>query len=291
MYIIPFYLSSGDTVQIDIVFPNFNRLAFAQHALRLLVRNTNWSLVRRLKLYDDGSTDGTADLLACFAKWANHVLIPTDFIPGPFEGPVSIMNAHLRSLDAGGADPDVVMAKIDNDTCVPPGWLDACVELMKAEPAIDLLGIEAFSPPVPYAPGQKRYMQPSSHIGGIGLMRVRCFGPPRRPLQPRGIAGRFGFTEWQHDNPDVIRGWLTPALPVVLLDHVPRVIWREMAELYVRKGWSRAWGCYGEDTRASWEWALQLDEGELLFFHEWGLPITHSDEITIPWDSSPITEL
>jgi hypothetical protein len=111
---------------------------------------------------------------------------------------------------------------------------------------LDLLGIEAFRPVVPGR--TQRGYSPAEHIGGIGLMRTRCFATLPRP------RGRYGFTAWQQLTRKVTTGWLDPALPVFLLDRLPREPWRSLSKQYVAKGWQRDWGPYSEDQRAMWEW-------------------------------------
>ena len=68
-------------------------------------------------------------------------------------------------------------------------------------------------------------------------MRRQAFFDARYLPIPRG---RYGFTEWQHECKPT-RGWITPDLPVVLLDRLPFDPWLGLAEMYVEKGWQRDW--------------------------------------------------
>lgn len=233
---------------IDILFLAFNRYEFTCRALECLISNTWHARVRRLLLYDDCSSDGTGLMLRRFADTNPQ---RATYIRDAFNGPVGAMNHYLTPrIDH---EPAEVWAKIDNDTCVPPGWLEACLELMEEQPEIDLLGIEAMSTPVPYHRDIKRRLQENAHIGGIGLMRTRCF---KTLPTPRGEGGRFGFTEWQHDRPEIVKGFLHPPVPVALLDHIPREPWLGLTRQYVTKGWARAWGSYGQESHKDWEWVL-----------------------------------
>jgi hypothetical protein len=88
----------------------------------------------------------------------------------------------------------------------------------------------------------------ASHIGGIGLMRVSTFKRRTRLV----ANGRFGFTEWQHEYQPK-RGWITPDLPVVLLDRMPIEPWASLSARYISEGWQRRWTTYFEDA-GHWYW-------------------------------------
>ncbi len=229
---------------IDILFLAHNRLAFTKACMENLVANTEWSEVARLVIYDDNSTDGTRELLQ-HAKYP----VSVDFRFGEFGSPVSIMNHYLKS------NPTTIFAKIDSDTMVPKEWLDSCLRIMHLHPRLDLLGIEAFRP---VAPGLRddRSFDPAVFIGGIGLMRTIAF---RNSLPYPD--GRQGFTSWQEREREVEKAWLNPALPVFLLDWIPREPWRSLTLEYVRNGWNRDWASifpdqcpYPEERKELWSW-------------------------------------
>lgn len=220
---------------IDILYLAHNRLEFTRASLSALITNTDWSMVSRLLIYDDGSTDGTVEYLDS----VKYPLEP-DFMLGKFGGPVAIMNDYLS-----GRQPAEIFAKIDNDTMVPPCWLSECMNVMNAHPELGLLGIEVFDPVV--AGQTARSYRQAQHIGGIGLMRRKCFKTLPRP------NGRFGFTEWQRRS-SAIKGWLNPALPVFLLDRLPHDQFRKLSAEYIRLGWQRPWPAYGDDRTELWEW-------------------------------------
>jgi len=224
---------------IDLLFLTHNRLEFTQETIRALRQNTDWSLVRRVHLYDDGSTDGTQQFL-------EEVRLPADtrFCTGrAWGGPVAIMNDALRLIGK-----DSILAKIDSDTMVPPGWLNECLAVMDRNPDLHLLGIEAMHP----FPVAERYevrgIEPARFIGGIGLMRTSAFQTLPEP------DGRFGFTAWQDQHPEVNKAWLNPALPVCLLDRMPIEPWRSISDGYNRKQWQRPWRPYELSHSALWEW-------------------------------------
>lgn len=225
---------------MEILYLSHNRRAFTETTLEALRANTEWAKVSSIVLYDDGSTDGTADLIDQFAPRfpvSSRVVKHT----GGLGGPVACMNDYITTRR-----PEL-FAKIDSDTMVPRGWLGDCLDVMDRHPWLDLLGIEPFHP---VAPGPKpgRMVVEAAHIGGIGLMRGRAFDHSL----PRP-DGRFGFTSWQQKL-NVRNGWLNPALPVFLLDRMPVEPWASLSREYVANGWQREWPAYTPDMSKQWEW-------------------------------------
>jgi cellulose synthase/poly-beta-1,6-N-acetylglucosamine synthase-like glycosyltransferase len=223
----------------DLLYLAFNRLEFTRKSFETMLANTHWSAFDRLVIYDDGSTDGTREYLEDQAK--KITAVETKLVVTQRQGPVGIMVDYLSH-----ADQDGLFAKIDNDVMVPPGWFPESYALMKRDPMIDLLGIEAM-----YAIGSgPREFMPAEYIGGIGLMRRRAFA--KCLPTPRG---RFGFTAWQQDHPRVVKGWIKPALPICLLNLVPFEPWRSLSLEYIAKGWQRDWpGFMPAEFNAYWDW-------------------------------------
>jgi Glycosyl transferase family 2 len=218
-------------VIVDVMFVAWNRLEFTRAAFGCLLENTDWRLVRELVVYDDGSTDGTREHLDMAVKESP---VPARVIHMGMGSPVAAMVNYLDRTDAEA------FAKIDNDCCVPPGWITELVAVMERDPQLELLGMEAGFTEVPGRddPGWDgtRHCRESSYIGGIGLMKVRAF--EMRPVM--NPNGRWGFSDWQHRHQPK-RGWICPDLPVVLLDRLPFEPWQTLAERYVEEGWSRPW--------------------------------------------------
>lgn len=220
---------------IDIIYPTFNRLEFTKESMKAMIANTDWAQVHKLVIYDDGSTDGTREYLK-----AVKYPVKTEFVFSKLGGPVAITNHYLKSKPAD------IFAKIDNDTMLPPYWLNECLKIMAANNKLDLLGIESF---FPVAAGRvERGLVDAKHIGGIGLMRSRCFKSLPQP------KGRLGFTEWQHKNERVARAWINPSLPVFLLDRIHFEPWSKLSLEYVIKGWQRKWAPYDDSRSALWQW-------------------------------------
>lgn len=235
---------------IDVIYLAANRLRFTEASFASVLQNTNWNLVRRLLVYDDRSTDGTREfLLEAIAE------VPADvsFIEHELASPPAVMNRYLRG-DGETADAFV---KIDNDICVPAGYLDALVSVFDLDPDLELLGMEpgrAGRPPENWD-GAYGWID-GSHIGGVGLMRTSAFHE-RPPIPQRG---RLGFTEWQHRY-DPVRGWIAPDLPVFALDMVPDEPWATLSALYIDKGWQRFWPPY-DGRVSSYLWGDVLGTAE-----------------------------
>lgn len=226
-------------MKLDIVYLAWNRLEFTRASFGCLLTNTNWDLVSKLIVYDDGSSDGTAE-------WVDSALtsfpVYSDLRHTSYRSPPAIMNHYVSGSSAD------VFAKIDNDIAVPPGWLDAAAGVMRLKQRLQLLGLAAGWTGVRESADGYGYLA-SSHIGGVGLMRTKAF----LTREPVGAAGRFGFTEWQHQHRPR-RGWITPDLDVVQLDLIPEDPWQTWASEYVGRGWAREWPPYDSANGDWWSW-------------------------------------
>lgn len=196
-------------------------------------------------------------------------------------GPVACMVDFLQRTAPGACnDPDgkphrapeatpEFIAKIDNDCIVSPGWLPACLDLMRRFPNVDLLGIEPWTPDQTLFPRDMRspkqpeeqnwFLNPRivSHIGGIGLFRRSAFERFGRPT-PNTADGRFGFTEFQWQHKAMVKAFIDPPLPVFLLDHLPFEPWRSLSRRYEQEGIQRnvGWEYDVVRHRALWGWAF-----------------------------------
>lgn len=252
----------------DLIYLAKNRLEFTKASFTSLMRNTDWSLVDTLWIYDDGSTDGTR-------KWLLKAAldVPLDkklFTDSRIGSPAGIMNDYLSRIAAYN-DPmqpngKQLFAKVDNDVIVPPGWLNACMRTMVAHHELDLLGIEPPESRTPHLAGGKRSICPEydygvvlggrpiyaacDSIGGIGLMRRTAF-TLNGSIRPHSIYG--GFTEWQLQNKSVTKGWICPPLKVFLLDRLPTEPWASLSREYIARGWQRAWSGY-DPADPFWGW-------------------------------------
>lgn len=227
---------------VDLLFTAHNRRAFTEASFAALLEHTDWTLVSHLIVLDDDSIDGTAEWLAAeTSDFYGRTGQVCDYQTARFGGPVAMLN---RALSIGGAP---LIAKVDNDVIVCPGWLETMVGVLDAAPELDALGMEPgfASPVVPL--DEPRGYKPAPHIGGVGVFRRRVFRH-----RPRGHDRFFGMTEhWQRF---AVCGWVDPDLPVFLLDHCPVEPWRSLAAEYVARGWSRPWPLYDEAMSGYWSW-------------------------------------
>jgi len=230
-------------VNLDILYCSWNRASFTEFSFRMLLENTSWDRVRTLVVHDDDSSDGTTLLLK------QHRQSKT----AESHGVASVrwdFNRHLGSAPAvmsdfiGTTDADW-FAKIDNDIVVPPGWLDAMLQVIEGDPSVDCLGMEAGrgNPRTPEWDGVYRF-QDGSWMGGVGLIKVDAV---RRLPE---FAGQAGWSLLQGEYGKVTKngplniGWINPDLPVVQLDRVRFEPWKKLTDYYVTEGWSRPWGKY-----------------------------------------------
>src|SRR5690606_27213664 len=87
---------------------------------------------------------------------------------------------------------------------------------------------------------------------GLGLYRRDAFAASRPVASERW----FGFESWQAaQGPALVRGWIKPALPFILLDRLPFPPWSDLTAEYVRRGWQRPWASY-DPKSTLWEWYL-----------------------------------
>jgi len=231
-----------DTTGVEIMVLVWNRAEFTRKTMQCLRDNTNWKLVSKLVIYDDGSEDG-ADSIA--VEHGRAIPVQSfEFRPDQrFRAPAAYMNDFLATCEAP------LFVKIDNDIAVPPGWLDVMYDVMSRNPTTELLGMEYGQSLPPSEEWDGKYQaMPCRHIGGVGMMRTQGFFE-RPPLMSRG---RNGWTEHQHRYKPR-RAWVTPDLPVVQLDRLPHDPWRSLSEQYIANGWQRDWGAYAADDMF-WEW-------------------------------------
>lgn len=235
---------SGES-KCDLIYLAHCRDEYTAASLAALARNTDWSLVRRFRIYTDG------------VNW--NVSFPREILFEPpielnlakLGGPVGVMNDYLRDASAP------LWAKIDNDVIVPPGWLNQCMATMAASPELHILGIEppASRTPAPWSPGKRepapehRHAADGPHpayastraVGGIGMFRTAAW-KDRPVMKPHSIYG--GFTDWQLARNALRIGWIVPPLKLFLLDRLPIEPWVSLGRGYMARGEQRPWTMY-----------------------------------------------
>ncbi len=238
--------------RVDVLYVSWNRREMTVATCAALLANTDWSLVHRLYVHDDDSSDGSRTACAEFIHAA-----PVDALLSTrrFGGPVATMNWYLDQPDR----PEM-FAKVDNDFIVCPGWLNVLLGVMDANPDLGILGTEpGINADVPRAgqpftwEDQNYQYRPAAHIGGKGLIRASIFDDGH----PMHADGYQGFTQWQQRYPGIPKGWIHPDLPCFGLDQLPAEPWRSLTTRYVERGWQRRWPEYSEDATRYWDWWLK----------------------------------
>lgn len=225
---------------VDLLYLACNRLEFTQETFAALVANTDWEYIHELFVYDDGSTDGTREWLeqALPQVPARARLVKTNF-----GSPVTAMVHFIESATAP------MLAKTDNDAMLPPAWLRQSLEVFDRHPELDLLGIEAMYPHSADLTLPRTYTS-AIFISGLGLYKRAAFAASR----PAAYEKWFGLEEWQMaQETRLTRGWITPALPVFLLDRFPLPPWTTYSDSYVQRGWQRSWPKY-DPSSTLWHW-------------------------------------
>jgi O-methyltransferase len=238
---------------VDLFYLTSNRLEFTRETLSSLLANTDWEFVREFVVNDNNSVDGTKEWVRQAIK---NCPAPVRWIEGDYTSPVAAMLNFIRSSHAP------ILAKVDNDAMMPPGWLRQSLEVMDRHPELQLLGTEAM-----YAhsddPETIRSYTRAEFISGLGLYRRQAFARS----QPTTIGKYFGLEEWQMAQPRLVRGWITPALSVFLLDRLPFEPWLTYSKNYMARGWQRDSYKY-EPASTLWKWRWPGDK--VLLGHENG---------------------
>jgi hypothetical protein len=240
--------------RVEILYLAWNRLDYTGTSWHHLMASTEWQLVEKLTVYDDGSDDGTQEFLR--ERVAEFDRCDVEMRVTNLRSPVAVMNHFLAEQRAP------LFAKIDNDIAVPPGWLRKMINVLERHPDVELLGMEAGRTKLvegelkPRRYGVDPADGENSHIGGVGLMRTSAF--TSRPPLP--VRGRFGFTEWQwRYQPN--RAWIEPDLMVPQLDRVPVEPYVDWRETYIEAGWQREWPLMERPwCDPYWEWILDAVE-------------------------------
>lgn len=227
---------------VDMLYLACNRLEFTRETFTSLIANTDWQHIRELVVYDDGSRDGTKEWLGANIS---KVPAPVRLLHTRFGSPVTAMVHFIESASAP------ILAKSDNDAVLPPAWLGQSLKVMDHHSELTMLGIEALYPHDD-DPNTPRSYTRAEFISGLGLYRREAFARSR----PSAYNKYFGLEEWQMARSEqFIYGWITPALPVFLLDRFPFDPWRSYSDEYIRRGWQRPWTNYPQDcTLWHWRW-------------------------------------
>lgn len=170
---------------IPILFLCFNRLDFTRQALDAIEKNTKGY---KIFIVDNGSTDGTREYLmerkfkgdfeVCFTSENSGVDRPMNWFYEVTEGAECLV-------------------KVDNDTIVPPGWLDK----LKADiDGYDIVGASHHTMSKAALHNMEQAEKagkpfPCSCVGGSGI------------LYRRDIHDRYGMIDTDYDNAGILDCW------------------------------------------------------------------------------------
>lgn len=282
--------------KLDVLYLACGRPMFTDESLLELLANTPPEDVGTLAIYTDGD-NATADRierLPIGPAWLAKIVLNRT----PHGGPVAIMGdfllsgAHCGPRIFAKVDNDLVVCP--NWIERPLSILDLVpdVDLLGIEPWCPELADKLTEAETPLTSidgllrtpeGARAQIVPHEHIGGIGFMRKEAFrcwdceggkveGGAQCPtckgtqldLPIPARDGRFGFTEWQWKRPAVLKqggvqkGFLSPPLPVFLLDHLPFEPWQSLTAEYVRNGVMRhPWALYPPNLSPLWDWWIE----------------------------------
>lgn len=226
-------------LRVTLLLPTWNRVEFTRTVLENLIATTPAAHVNEMLMIDAGSEDGTAEYL----KTAEEKLTAFNakFFTNPERHVVSTMKMAARMASCEW------IAKIDSDTIVPPGWLEACIGIVERHPEVWALGIEPATNPGPIPPEGHRYAR-TRYVGGIGLFRKQAW----EQIVP-GSHCYAGWPEHQTQMPWV-KGWVHPPIKVFLLDRLPFEPFKGLKLSYVKRGWQRISSPYPERAADQWAW-------------------------------------
>ena len=231
---------------LELLFLARNRLEFTREALSALHLNTNWKKVKKLWLYDDGSTDGTREYLQTYKNELNNFkTVEAELRTTNLGSPILVTNNFITRTKSP------LLAKIDNDTILPPGWLDLSLEIMEAQPEVDCLGLEYRG----LNGGSPAHAITADHIGGLYVAHRRAFEHGDLPIPSRKY---FGWQDYQYKH-NLRRCWIQPSIPVFLLDRVPEEPYASLSRKYEAAGWQRdvpQWD-YKPEQSELWKWWTQ----------------------------------
>ncbi len=207
--------------RVAVLMPARDAARTARAAAVSILRQT----VRDLALVavDDGSSDGTGELLARLAERDRRV----EVVAGPGRG-------IARALDAGLARCDAeVVARMDADDVAHPRRLERQLAALAADPALAAVGSRVrLFPRVAVAPGMLRYAAWVNGLASPGDVARDLFveAPlvhPASAIRARALAGAGGWRDGPFPEDYDLwlrlagRGWSLANVPEVLLD------WRE----------------------------------------------------------------
>ena len=159
-----------------LISPVFNEMAHIEQVVRAVAAQRRPP--QRWVIVDDGSTDGTLDVLRrlegevsfleVLSKDGEDVELP-DRLAAALEA--QAFNRGLRH--AGGPSGFDYIGKLDGDIVPPPEWYELLLDRMDADPSLGIVGATLEEP---RDDGRARLVIPQHHVhGAVKIYRRRCF--------------------------------------------------------------------------------------------------------------------
>lgn len=255
------------TAPVLFVVPCYNRAAELPRTLRALAAQDWPRESLSVLVVDNGSTDGTAEVVAGLAA---RLPIRIEALRQAPEGPVVARNIGLARAPGHG-----YVAFVDSDVELDPGWTAATVAAMQADPGLAMVGGKVV---FAHAPGVlNSYGATTSPLGLCwDLLEgapVAAADAPRDVLwmnasailaRPRPLQEVGGFDEsffYGAEEPDLgqrlaLAGWRCRVVPgAVALHHVRRETGPSHPDVIFHSGKNRlrmGLKCYGARRLAWW---------------------------------------
>ncbi|MGV7223971.1 MAG: glycosyltransferase [Nitrospinales bacterium] len=246
----------SDIPTVSLVMFTYNRIEYTREALDTLIKNTDYPF--DLYIVDNYSTDGTREWLETFRlEYPDRIkdirFNPTnEGLPGPTNDFWSRVDSEL-------------IGKVDNDTLVPPGWLERLVEAHQKIPELAVVGGYHFQPEDfddnsarsrLYAHNGIKIL-PDMHIGGCCYLMKKSIQKVFGPMKFNPALKIHGWTEYQHmlAGAGYIVGYLYPIIQLEYMDdpRSKKCLINEKYQDYSRKIW-RERGIKFKSTDQVVEW-------------------------------------
>jgi len=204
---------------VAILMFTYDRLEYTREAIHTLMRNTRYPF--DLHIVDNHSTDGTQEWLeAARLKYPDRIKdirynSTNEGLPGP-------TNDFWSRVDVD------LVGKVDNDTSVPPGWLERLVEAHRKVPKLAVVGGYHFRPEDfdekaaqdnLYAENDIQILQ-DTHIGGCAYLMKKSIQQQFGPMNYNPALKIHGWTEYQIRmvTGGYIVGYLYPLIQLEYMD-------------------------------------------------------------------------
>jgi len=249
-------INLSDRPTVSLVMFTYNRIEYTRETLHTLMENTHYPF--DLYIVDNNSNDGTRE-------WLETVRL---------EYPDRIKDIRYNSTNEGLPGPtndfwgrvdSELIGKVDNDTLVPPGWLERLVEAHQKIPKLAVVGGYHFRPEDfddnsvrsrLYAHHGIKIL-PDIHIGGCCYLMKKSIQKIFGPMKFNPALKIHGWTEYQNllAGAGYIVGYLYPLIQLEYMDdpRSKKCLINEKYQDYTRKIW-RERGINFKSTDQIIEW-------------------------------------